>query len=119
MGELFSQDNPAKIREAMGGQVRTAMGLHLRHDIFAGLVRDPRLVAPAHQLRGKQLYVQQMKINVKAAFEGEKWQWHYDFATHHGDDGVPEPFALNLHVFLDDVTHYNGPLYFLPGSHKD
>ena len=106
MGELFSEDNPANIREAKGGQVRTAMGLHLRHDVFTGLVRDPSLVEPAHQLRGEQLYVQQVKINVKSAFEGEKWQWHYDFATHHSDDGVPEPLALNLHVFLDDVTHY-------------
>jgi len=63
--------------------------------------------------------VQQVKSNVKAAFEGEAWQWHYDFATHHADDGVPEPLALNLHVFLDDVTEHNGPLYFIPGSHRD
>ena len=58
MGELFSEDNPANIMEAKGGQVRTAMGLHLRHDVFAGLVRDPRLVEPTYQLRGKQLYFQ-------------------------------------------------------------
>lgn len=25
--------------------------------------------------------------------------------------------ALNLHVFLDDVTPFNGPLWFIPGSH--
>ena len=62
------------------------MGLYLRHDVFPGLVRDPRLVEPEHQLRGNRLYVQQVKINVKSAFEGEKWQWHYDFATHHADD---------------------------------
>ena len=57
-------------------------------------------------------------MNVKAAFEGETWQWHYDFATHHRDDGVPQPLALNLHVFLDEVNEFNGPLYFIPGSHK-
>ncbi len=52
MGELFSENNPGNIREPKGGQVRTAIGLHLRHDVFAGLVRDPRLVEPAYQLRG-------------------------------------------------------------------
>ena len=55
---------------------------------------------------------------MKAAFTGEVWQWHYDFATHFGEDGVPKPLALNLHVFLDDVNEFNGPLYFIPKSHK-
>ncbi|MEM9359998.1 MAG: phytanoyl-CoA dioxygenase family protein, partial [Pseudomonadota bacterium] len=73
-------------------------------------MRHPRLVKPAQQLRGDDLYIQQVKINVKSAFDGEAWQWHYDFATHHADDGVPEPLALNLHVFLSDVTEFNGPL---------
>ncbi len=115
--ELFAEQDPANIRERDGGEVRTAMGLHLRNRLFAKLVRHPRLLGPARQLRGDALYVQQVKVNVKAAFEGEQWQWHYDFATHHSEDGVPEPLALNLHVFLDDVTEFNGPLYFIPGSH--
>jgi len=115
---VFAEDNPANIREKQSGEVRTAMGLHLRHEVFARLVRHPRFVEPAMQLLGDdQLYVQQVKINTKAAFEGEIWQWHYDFATHHREDGVPEPLALNLHVFLDDVVEFNGPLYFIPGSH--
>ena len=117
---LFSDDDPANIREKDGGPVRTAMGLHQRNDIFDKLSRHPRLVVPARQLTGRALalYIQQVKVNVKAAFEGETWQWHYDFATHHHDDGVPQPLALNLHVFLDEVNEFNGPLYFIPGSHK-
>ncbi len=118
MARVFAQDSPADIREKGSGAVRTAMGLHQRDEVFARLVRHPRFVEPARQLAGGDLYVQQIKINVKAAFEGELWQWHYDFATHHADDGVPEPKALNLHVFLDDVTEFNGPLYFIRGSHK-
>ena len=116
---VFAEDNPANIREKLSGEVRSAMSLHLRHEIFARLVRHPRFVEPAIQLLADdRLYVQQVKINTKAAFDGEVWQWHYDFATHHGEDGVPEPLALNLHVFLDDVVEFNGPLYFVPGSHK-
>ncbi len=115
---LFADDTPANFREKSSGVVRTAMGLHLRNAVFSRLVRHPRLIGPATQIAGDRLYVQQVKVNVKAAFGGEAWQWHYDFATHRGEDGSPEPLALNLHVFLDDVTEFNGPLYFIPGSHR-
>jgi ectoine hydroxylase len=115
---LLAESHPANIIEKASGEVRTAMGLHLRDELFANLVRHPRLVEPARQIRPGPLYVQQVKVNVKAAFSGDVWQWHYDFATHHKDDGVPLPLALNLHVFLDEVNDFNGPLYFIPGSHK-
>ncbi|HZS81671.1 MAG TPA: phytanoyl-CoA dioxygenase family protein [Stellaceae bacterium] len=118
MPALCAEDTPANIREKGSREVRTAMGIHLRHPAFAKLARHPRLIEPAFQLRGERLYIQQAKVNTKPAFEGEVWQWHYDFATHHAEDGVPEPLALNLHVFLDDVVDFNGPLYFIPGSHR-
>jgi ectoine hydroxylase len=116
---VFAAESPANVREKLSGEVRTAMGLHLRSPAYARLVRHPRLLGPALQLLGNRLYAQQVKVNVKAAFEGEAWQWHYDFATHHNEDGVPAPLALNLHVFLDEVNEFNGPLYFIPGSHKE
>ena len=118
MDRVFEQEDAANIKEKKSVLVRTAMGLHLRDETFERLVRHPRLVEPAQQIAGPDLYVQQVKINVKAAFEGEQWQWHQDFSTHHQDDGVPAPLALNLHIFLDDVTEFNGPLYFWRGSHK-
>ena len=34
------------------------------------------------------------------------------------DDQMPEPRAMNIAVFIDDVTAANGPLLFIPGSHK-
>jgi ectoine hydroxylase len=115
---LFAEDTPANIREKASGEVRTAMGLHTRSEAYARLCRDPRFVGPARQILGTdRLYVQQVKVNAKVAFSGETWQWHYDFATHHHEDGVPGPLALNLHLFLDDVTEHNGPLIFVRGSH--
>ena len=115
---ILSEECPENIREKHSGEVRTAMGLHLRNTVFADLVRHPRLLEPAEQILGEPFYAQQVKVNAKAPFSGEVWQWHYDFATHHHEDGVPAPLALNLHVFLDDVTAFNGPLWFVPGSHK-
>jgi ectoine hydroxylase len=116
---LFAEDTPSNFREKASGAVRTAMGLHLRDETYARVVRHPRLVEPAMQILGdERLYVMQVKVNVKAAFGGEVWQWHYDFATHHAEDGVPKPLPLNLHILLDDVTEFNGPLWFIRGSHR-
>ena len=118
--ELMAQECPENIREKSSGVVRTAMGLHLRNERFDELVNDPRLLTPARQVLGDvPIYAQQVKVNAKAPYTGEQWQWHYDFATHHHEDGVPEPLALNLHIFLDEVTEFNGPLMFIRGSHVD
>jgi len=114
---LFADGHAGNIVERESGEVRTSMGLHLRDEGFSALARHPRLVEPALQILGEPAYIQQVKVNVKAAFSGEVWQWHYDFATHHEEDGVLRPLALNLHVFLDDVSEFNGPLWFIPGSH--
>ncbi len=115
---LFAERCSQNFREKSSDVVRTAMGLHLRDEVFARLVRDPRLVEPVQQVLGTtELYVQQVKVNAKEAFTGEQWQWHYDFATHHHEDGVPEPLAVNVHIFLDEVNEFNGPLVFIPQSH--
>ena len=114
---LFDQSSECNIREKHSGEVRSALALHQRDDLFARFTRHPRLVEPARQIAATELYIQQVKVNVKGAFGGELFQWHYDFATHHHEDGSPAPRALNVHVFLSDVNEFNGPLYFIPGSH--
>ena len=60
----------------------------------------------------------QFKINAKAAFDGDVWQWHQDYGTWARDDGMPEPRAMNIAVFLDEVMPINGPLMLVPKSHK-
>ncbi len=83
LATLFSEAHPGNIIEQASGEVRTCMGLHLRDEVYARAVRHPRLLRPALQVLGEAIYIQQVKVNVKAAFSGEVWQWHYDFATHH------------------------------------
>src|SRR5262249_13160241 len=34
------------------------------------------------------------------------------------DDGMPEPRAMNIAVFLDAVMPINGPLFLIPKSHR-
>ena len=114
---LFAEDRAENYREKQSHEVRSAFALHLRSDIYRRLVQHPRLIGPALQLSNEDVYIMQTKVNVKAAFSGEVWQWHQDFSTHKEEDGVPRPDALNIHVFIDEVNEFNGPLTFIPGSH--
>jgi ectoine hydroxylase len=66
----------------------------------------------------EEVYMHQFKINGKMAFEGDVWQWHQDYGTWLNDDLMPTERAMNVAIFLDDVNEFNGPLMFIPGSHK-
>ena len=100
------------------GAPRTAFAAHKFNEVFRLLAHHPRLVAPLEQIFGESLYVHQFKLNAKAAFEGDVWQWHQDYGTWARDDGMPEPRAMNIAVFLDEVFPFNGALMLLPRSHK-
>jgi ectoine hydroxylase len=115
---LYAQQRPENVREKDSDAVRTNFAAHLYSAPFARLARHPRMVEPVMQVFGEQVYMHQFKINGKAAFEGDVWQWHQDYGTWHRDDQMPEARAMNVAIFLDDVNEFNGPLMFIPGSHK-
>jgi len=100
------------------GIARTAFAAHTYNEAHRRLGAHPRLIEPIEQLLEGQVYMHQYKINAKAPFDGEVWQWHQDYGTWARDDEMPEPRAMNISVFLDEVTAANGPLLFIPGSHK-
>ena len=114
---ILKLDRPEVWREKSGAP-RTAFAAHKFNDVFRLLAHHPRLVAPLEQLFGEQLYVHQFKLNAKAAFEGDVWQWHQDYGTWARDDGMPQARAMNIAVFLDEVYPFNGALMLIPGSHK-
>ncbi|SHN21148.1 ectoine hydroxylase [Pseudomonas asturiensis] len=115
--QLYRMDRDEVVKEKTG-VVRTVFAAHTFDDVFAQVARHPRLVEPAKQLLGTDVYMHQFKINAKAAFNGDIWQWHQDFGTWHQDDGMPEARAMNVAIFLDEVNEFNGPLMFIPRSHK-
>ena len=134
MPELFSAEEVAVLRtEAEGiygadrkeiwreksGAPRTAFAAHTYNEAFGILGRHPRLIEPVEQLFGEQLSMHQFKINAKAKFDGDVWQWHQDYGTWARDDGMPEPKAMNISVFLDEVFPYNGALMLIPRSQHD
>jgi ectoine hydroxylase len=115
---IFAQDRPENVREKNGRAVRTTFAAHTFNDVFARLGKHPRLIGPVMQLLGGPVYMHQYKINAKAAFDGDVWQWHQDYGTWARDDLMPEPRAMNIAVFLDRVSEFNGPLMFIPKSHQ-
>ena len=116
--QLMQQSGPHVVRSADSNTVRVAYGGHLTDEIFRRLGRHPRLIRLAEQLLDSQVYIHQSRLNPKAAFQGELWNWHQDFATWHDRDGLQEPRALMIAVFLEDATDSNGPLMVIPGSHR-
>ena len=116
---ILAGDRPELVREKDGRTARTAFAAHTYSDAFARLARHPRLIGPAMQLVDGPVYIHQFKINAKAAFDGDVWQWHQDYGTWARDDLMPKPRALNVALFLDDVTACNGPLMFIPRSHRE
>ncbi len=117
--DLYARREPYNVRERGSDAVRTNFAAHLLSAPFARLARHPRMVRPVQQLLdGEPLYMHQFKINGKAAFDGDVWQWHQDYGTWLNDDLMPAPRAMNVAIFLDDVDEFNGPLMFIPGSHR-
>ena len=113
------QMNRDEVVKEKSGVVRTVFAAHTFDEVFARVASHPRLIDPARQLLNSEVYMHQFKINAKAAFNGDIWQWHQDFGTWHQDDGMPEARAMNVAIFLDDVNEFNGPLMFIPRSHKE
>ena len=116
--DIFAQRRRENVCEKDGDTVRTSFATHTYNNVFAKFVCHPKVLEPAQQLLTGKVYVHQFKLNAKAAFTGDIWQWHQDFGTWHRDDAMPEPLAMNLAVYLDEVNEFNGPLYLIPKSHK-
>ena len=74
------------------------------------------MIDPVEQMFGEKVYMHQYKINAKSAFTGDVWQWHQDYGTWKRDDGMPQPRAMNIAIFLDEVMPINGPLMLVPKS---
>ncbi len=115
---LYARRDAFNVREKGSDAVRTNFAAHMVNAPFARLGRHPRMIRPVEDLFGEQVYMHQYKINGKMAFEGDVWQWHQDYGTWLNDDHMPTEKAMNVAIFLDEVNAFNGPLMFIPGSHK-
>lgn len=100
------------------GEMRLAMAMQRYSPLYARLLRHPRLLGPARQILGPELYAHQYKIVARDPMGKLDFPWHQDAASWRAYDGMPKPLAMNYAVFLDAVTEFNGPVALIPGSHR-
>jgi len=113
----LAADGPQRILERDGRTVRSVYGPHRADGPFRAATRLPALLGAGRQLLDDEVYVHQSKINLKAPFAGDQWEWHQDYVYWLRGDGIQRPRLVNVAIFLDEVTEFNGPLTFVPGSH--
>ena len=85
MPELFNQEEVSYLFDAMqgmreefthagrkeviaepgSGEVRSIFNVHRLNEIFANLVRDPRVLDVAREILGSEVYIHQSRINYK------------------------------------------------------
>src|SRR5438128_3201179 len=112
---IYDTERPEVWREKSGAP-RTVSAAHLYTAARGLLGAHPGMIGPVEQIFGEKVYMHQYKINAKSAFTGDVWQWHQDYGTWKRDDGMPQPRAMNLAIFLDEVMPINGPLMLVPKS---
>jgi L-proline 4-hydroxylase len=109
---------PGLVLEKDERTLRSVFNPHLYSNVLARLVRHPRVLGAVEDLLGEPVYVFQLVVNNKAPFNGDMWYWHQDYPTYRADDHIPECRMVNVLIFLDEVTQFNGPLMVVPGSHR-
>ncbi|KOG90319.1 ectoine hydroxylase [Streptomyces varsoviensis] len=106
------------IIEPKSQKVRSVFEVHRLSEVFAGLVRDPRVVDRARQILGSDVYVHQSRINVKPGFGASGFYWHSDFETWHAEDGLANMRTVSVSIALTENYDTNGGLMIMPGSHR-
>lgn len=115
--KLETKEYPGHVFEAHGKGFRALHGCHLYDKTFNGLIRSPELLDTAKKLLNDDVYVHQLKVNLKKPFNGEQWPWHQDYIYWRNKDGIPKDSIISVMLFIDDINEFNGPLFIIPKSH--
>ncbi len=107
------------IVEPKSQEIRSVFEVHRISEVFANLVRDPRVVGRARQILGSDVYVHQSRINVKPGFRRERVL----LALRLPRPGTPRTRLPNMRtvsvsIALTENYDTNGGLMIMPGSHK-
>ncbi|MFE3830116.1 ectoine hydroxylase [Streptomyces sp. NPDC059092] len=106
------------ILEPESDEVRSVFEVEKVSEIFAELLRSPRLMNIARQVLDSEVYIHQSRVNYKPGFGGAPFHWHSDFETWHSEDGMPRPRAFSVSISLTENHPFNGPLMVMPGTHE-
>ena len=87
----------------------------LTYDLgFLNYARDPNILDMVEQVIGPDICLWNMSFFAKPAHNGKETPWHQD-----GQYWPIVPLATcTVWIAIDDCTPENGPLRYIPGSHK-
>ena len=110
----------ANVLEKDGKSVRAAWAVEIDSAACDRAYRMEKVLGPVRQLLGDDAYLYQSRLNYKEAGTGDIFQWHQDFGSwvHDGVERGGHRDMLTVLICLDESTANNGPLRFIPGSHK-
>lgn len=96
-------------------RVRRIKTPQLAHPFYRELAGHECVMSVLRPLLGNDIRLRAgCKINMKSAGFGSPVEWHQDWAFYpHTNDDV-----LASGILLDDMDESNGPIMFLPGSHR-
>jgi ectoine hydroxylase-related dioxygenase (phytanoyl-CoA dioxygenase family) len=82
--------------------------------LYLKILHEGPLVEAVADLIGENLRFHHAKLNSKLPGSATTVKWHQDFTfdPHSNDD------CITAMLFLDDVSHDNGPARIVPGSHR-
>ncbi|GGR92326.1 ectoine dioxygenase [Streptomyces humidus] len=112
------RNNERAIIESSSQEIRSIFEVHRISEVFARLVRDPRVVDTARRILGSDVYVHQSRVNVKPGFGAGGFYWHSDFETWHAEDGLPRMRTVSVSIALTENRDTNGGLMIMPSSHR-
>lgn len=107
------------ITEADSQDIRSIFMPNAYSELIDRFSRHPKILNIARQLLGSDVYITQARVNNKPAFKGRSFAWHSDFETWHVEDGMRRMRAVTAWIMLTENNEFNGPLYVIPGSHKN
>jgi ectoine hydroxylase-related dioxygenase (phytanoyl-CoA dioxygenase family) len=95
-------------------RVRRIKKPHAVDPLYARMARHPRITALLQRVIGPNVRLHHSKVNLKAPRYGAPLEWHQDwhFIPHTNMD-----MAIAA-LMLDPVDADNGPVLFVPGSHR-
>jgi ectoine hydroxylase-related dioxygenase (phytanoyl-CoA dioxygenase family) len=95
-------------------RVRRIKKPHQVDPLYDALARHPRIVALLNRVIGPDVRLHHSKVNMKSPRYGAPLEWHQDWAFIPHSNMSMAIAAL----MLDDVDVDNGPVLFIPGSHR-
>lgn len=102
--------------DAKGGKTVLSLSNDLDDNLYAAVVRSPRVAANMARFLGDEVYHYHHKMMLKEPYVGGAWEWHQDYGYWY-DFGCLYPTMGSCFIAVDPANRENGCLQVIPGSH--